>query len=271
MRGVTRRFAFFVPNHGPGAVRRPVLGCHTLEGSKPLRQFVDCKSDSGVILTRLHSCHDCEGCRTLSDYRIELDDDGNATIPANTTCKNMEICGPVEAYPLLLPSASIIPPLTHSYLANKGKALGLQVKVGDVTVIVVELTHENEKYMLGVGTKAHYTHSGEDIEVPYMGTIKARDDLVDVRKFEPMRAGSTVFKLCQQAEKHFPVFTDDTRKILAVDDLKKEEVRRGRSEHARSDDCHGFEYAAAYKLKSAAHAEILTLVNAEEDPIEEVD
>jgi hypothetical protein len=76
--------------------------------------------------------------------------------------------------------------------------------------------------MLGVVTKAHYTHSGEDIEVPYMGTIKARDDLVDVRKFEPMRAGSTVFKLCQQAEKHFPVFTDDTRKILAVDDLKKE-------------------------------------------------
>jgi hypothetical protein len=25
-------------------------------------------------------------------------------------------------------------------------------------------------------------------------------------------------------------------------------VLRGRSEHARSDDCHGFEYAAAYKL-----------------------
>ena len=263
------RFAFFVPNHGPDAVRRPVLGCHTLEGSKPLRQFVDCKSDSAQILTRLHSCHECEGCRTLSDYRIELDEDGNASIPANTTCKNMEICGPVEAYQLLLPSASVIQPLTRSYLANKGKALGLQVKVGDV--IVVELTHENEKYMLGVVTKAHYKHSGEDIEVPYMGTIKARDDLVDVRKFEPMRGGSTVFKLCQQAEKHFPVFTDDTRKILAVDDLKKEEVRRGRSEHARSDDCHGFEYAAAYKLKSAFHAEILTLVNAEEDPIEEVD
>jgi hypothetical protein len=27
-------------------------------------------------------------------------------------------------------------------------------------------------------------------------------------------------KLCQQAKKHFPVFTDDTRKILAVDDLR---------------------------------------------------
>ena len=202
LRGVTRRFAFLVPNHGKDAVRRPVLGCDTLEGSKPLRQFVDCKSDSAQILTRLHSCHECEGCRTLSDYRIELDDDGNATIPANTTCKNMEICGPVEAYQLLLPSASVIQPLTRSYLANKGKALGLQVKVGDV--IVVELTHENEKYMLGAVTKAHYTHSGEDIEVPYMDTIKARDDLVDVRKFEPMRGGSTVFKLCQQAEKALP-------------------------------------------------------------------
>ena len=49
----------------------------------------------------------------------------------------MEICGRVEAYRLLLPSASIIQLLTRSYLANKGKALGLQVKLGDV--IVVEL------------------------------------------------------------------------------------------------------------------------------------
>ena len=121
--------------------------------------------------------------------------------------------------------------------------------------------------MLGVVTKAHYTHSGEDIEVPYMGTIKG---MISSTSGSSSRcAGSTVFKLCQQAEKHFPVFTDDTRKILAVDDLKKEEVRRGRSEHARSDECHGFEYAAAYKLKSAVHAEILTLVNAE-GPIEEV-
>ena len=124
--------------------------------------------------------------------------------------------------------------------------------------------------MLGVVTKAHYTHSGEDIEVPYMGTIKG---MISSTSGSSSRcAGSTVFKLCQQAEKHFPVFTDDTRKILAVGDLKKEAVRRGRSEHARSDDCHGFEYAAAYKLKSAIHAsEILTLVNAEEDPMEEVD
>ncbi len=51
-----------------------------------------------------------------------------------------------EAYQLLLPSASVIQPLTRSYLANKGKELGLQVKVVDV--IVVELTHVNEKYML---------------------------------------------------------------------------------------------------------------------------
>jgi hypothetical protein len=93
-----------------------------------------------------------------------------------------------------------------------------------------------------------------------MGTIKARDDLVDVRKFEPMRGGSR-FRLqvasVPTGEKHFPVFTDDTRKILAVDDLKKEEPeeRRGRSEHARSDDSHGFEYAAAYKLKLVCGSE----------------
>ncbi len=61
-----------------------------------------------------------------------------------------------------------------------------------------------------------------------MGTIKG---MISSTSGSSSRcAGSTVFKLCQQAEKHFPVFTDDTRKILAVGDLKKEEVRRGRSE-----------------------------------------
>ncbi len=101
-----------------------------------------------------------------------------ATPPSRRTRRHCartcpEICGPVEAYQLVLqvPSASVIQPLTRSYFANKGKALGLQVKVARGDVIVVELTHENEKYMLGVVTKAHYKHSGEDIrvepEVPY--------------------------------------------------------------------------------------------------------
>ena len=220
LRGVTRRFVYYVPNHGPDAVRRPVLGCHTLEGSKPWRQFVDCGSDSGVILTRLHSCHECDGCRTLSDYRIVRDEEGNVTIPANTTCKNMEICGPVMAYQLVLPSTAPMQRLTRSYLTNKGKELGLKVKVGDV--VVVELTYENEKYMLGVVTRTHYTHIGPDTNVPHMGKVTAGDDLIDVRKFEPIRAGATVFKLCGEAHKQFPVFTDDTRKILTETDLKKE-------------------------------------------------
>jgi hypothetical protein len=37
LRGVTRRFAFFAPRHGPDAVQRPVLGCRTLQSAcKPL-------------------------------------------------------------------------------------------------------------------------------------------------------------------------------------------------------------------------------------------
>ena len=33
-----------------------------------------------------------------------------------------------------------------------------------------------------------------------------------------------------------------------------------------SDNWHGFEYGAAFKLKAAIHADILTVVNAAEDP-----
>ncbi len=74
------------------------------------------------------------------------------------------------------------------------------------------------------------------------------------------------------------MFTDDTRKILAVDDLKKGEVRRGlgRSLSANTPGATTASVMASsvqrrLNLKSAVHAEILTLVNAEEDPIEEAD
>jgi hypothetical protein len=45
----------------------------------------------------------------------------------------------------------------------------------------------------------------------------------------------TVFKLCPQAHKHFPVLTDDTRKTLIDNGLKKGEVRTGEVPHGRSD------------------------------------
>ncbi len=88
-----------------------------------------------------------------------------------------------------------------------------------------------------------------------------------------MRGGSTALKLCKHAEKHFHVLTDDTRKILAVDDLKKEEVRRGlgRSLSANTPGATTVMASSVQRrlnLKSAVHAEILTLLNAEEDPIE---
>ncbi len=64
------------------------------------------------------------------------------------------------------------------------------------------------------------------------------------------------------AEKHFPVFTGDTRKIMAVGNLKEGGcvADAASTPAARSDDCQlimmasKFEYAAAYKLKSeSAH------------------
>jgi hypothetical protein len=45
----------------------------------------------------------------------------------------------------------------------------------------------------------------------------------------------TVFKLCPHAHKHFPVLTDDTRKTLIDNGLKKEEVRTGEVPHGRND------------------------------------
>ena len=60
----------------------------------------------------------------------------------------------------------------------EGEKPGRQLCIGDL--VVVELAHESEAYMIGVVTKAWHKHEGADVEVPHMGTVKRDDQLVCV-------------------------------------------------------------------------------------------
>lgn len=94
----------------------------------------------------------------------------------------------------------------HSGLA----ALAGRPKVGDGT-IVVELTYENEKYMLRIVTKARC--------LTQMRTAKAGEDLISIRKPESIRVVDDVEVVRRSASSL--EFTDDTNhwhaKILVPD------------------------------------------------------
>ena len=125
--------------------------------------------------------------------------------------------------------------------------LSKTLKEGDI--VAVELTFENEVFMLGVVTKAWHQHEGADVQTGLGGRrdnqfwIKARDEPICIRKFEPVRSGSTVFKLCPEDSKCFSIFTDDVRLKLSpgeFDELATD--RRGRS--ADQDPVFGVSFAA---------------------------
>ena len=86
------------------------------------------------------------------------------------------------------------------------------------------------------------------------------DELICIRKFEPVRAGSTTFWLCTGPEKCFAVFTNDARlKIEPVDFAELSVDRRSARSSENLPEVCGFSYAARYKLTPAKHADLLSI------------
>ena len=128
----------------------------------------------------------------------------------------------------------------------------------------IEVSFGSEVYMLGVVTQTWHTHEGPDVEYPMGGRTKFRlehgDELICIRKFEPVRAGSTTFRLCTGPEKCFAVFTNDARlKIEPVDFSELSVDRRSARSSENLPEVCGFSYAARYKLTPAKHADLLSI------------
>ena len=73
--------------------------------------------------------------------------------------------------------------MTRHALQEAGKALTTGLSAG--TLVVVELTNESELFMIGVITKPKHTILVA-VEVPEMGRLIPGDEVLEVRKFEPI-------------------------------------------------------------------------------------
>ena len=83
---------------------------------------------------RKRPCHKCNCCRTLRD-------------PTRQGCDQNERCGKIEQIELEEEDVTEAY-ITRSQISTRGQRISEAVKIHDV--IAVELTHENEQFMLGI-------------------------------------------------------------------------------------------------------------------------
>ena len=118
--GITKRIIFYVPTTGPDSINRRIRKCKTMPGSKSYYPFMDV-GEPGVIEIRERSCHQCPGCRTLTNVG---------------DCVNMSIVGPIERVELA-PEAESTARVTRHALQESGKTLASSLIAGSVVVVEV--------------------------------------------------------------------------------------------------------------------------------------
>lgn len=215
--GIARRVIFFVPASGEGCVnRRKIRKTRTIEGSSQYHQITG-KGDPGVVFMRKRPCHKCNCCRTLRD-------------PTRQDCDQNERCGKIEQIELEEEDVTEAC-ITRSQISTRGQKISEAVKIHDV--IAVELTHENEQFMLGIvlpvpdGKQPVHAENANPIFFwgehgdSYMGDMQSDDQVLLVRKFETEKPGLNTFAL---TTKVFPVFIEDVRWNLTVRNKKDKQL-----------------------------------------------
>ena len=178
-----------------------------------------------------------------------------------SACQNKEVVG--EAITVTLKKeAELGRRVTRHWLKAEGRRISADVSVGDV--IAAELTAESEIYMLGIVIRPQFTML-ENVTVREMGEVRIDDEVLEVRKFEPTRLGSNLFKL---TTKQFPIFAEDVRYALGTSDFIEEggprrSARTSSAKSAVAGEVHEFVLDRVYRLVPEALQRILQLVSDE--------
>ena len=189
-KGVFARKVFSLPAK---LVKQHIQRGQTVTGSKPCRQFSDVGVE-GDVLMGYRSCHMCPGCLLLNPLE----------------CKNTVIAGPRDVVHLKAEGGKVVARVSESKLQERGRELAQDIQPGQI--IVVELAHENQPWMLGVVEESCLYTVEKDFKC-WFGEIKAGDEVVDVQKLEPNAPGSKTF---HKTDRIFPVFVEDIRMINVV-------------------------------------------------------
>ena len=227
---------------GEGSIDRNTQRCHSLTtknlgGIKSLHQLNDV-GIPGQLCVRQCSCHSCDRCKS-GRYN---------------ECVNIDLLGPAETI-TLRPDGGRSVRLTRNALSELGISLASQVSLclivqfpastrththahacthTQVTckeIIGVELSGENESFMLAEVLSMSGPREVETEFDSYFGHFERGDKVLNVRKLEPLSLGSSLY---QRTEKEFPIFIEDVRKRNMQQHLQPVDLSRRSSRVAPS-------------------------------------
>jgi len=198
--GILQRHFTYTPAVGEGRINRRIQRCDTLEGIRRLHQLVDIKEPGsatsppriGVRITG-NSCH-AQDCPC---YVGEFSE-----------CNRLDLIGKswiVALKPLAPPRAEYY---TRDYLTRQGVKLGKEAREGQF--VAIELTYDSEPLLFGIVVGTWFAAPADKDDDEWMGDIKKGDELLRVRRFEPMAPGSNHF---DETADIIAVFIDDIRQL----------------------------------------------------------
>ena len=171
--GMYRRIFHHVPLKTIG---RRLPAVKTLKGSKPIHQFVDV-GVPGKLLWRRRPCHVCDGCLKCDPTEI-------------LRCPHHGRCGKAK-YVTIKTTAPARAVITRSSAVTAGVRISSRAVVGDFLVVdVADVEEHDVPWLLGEVTKPCFKHTGgAKVDFKGLAGVKNGDDLVALRRWDPMETG----------------------------------------------------------------------------------
>ena len=181
-RGIYRRFFYWVPSKGTGAVNRANLPKLECEGTSKLHEFVDI-GVAGKVSSRRAACHQCDACWAGNRHE----------------CENLEFTG--RPTHLLIthkdaPTAGV-QRMERAALNRDGVSRAEKAEAGSIVCIE---THEDEQAHPWVISEVTKTiHEAPAASTPYnpakdsihFEPVKAKEPVLEVKLLDTLAPGST--------------------------------------------------------------------------------
>ena len=180
-RGIYRRFFYFVPSKGTGAVRRANLPEVECKGTSTLHEFVDVGT-SGCISTRRAACHQCPACWAGSRF----------------DCVNINYTGkPIELKINKKTSPSAATERVTRDALNR-MAIQRAEKVVVDSIICIETHKDEQSYPWVLGTVVVSLQAAPATSSPYdlaaggirLEPVREGEPALQVKLLEPIEPGS---------------------------------------------------------------------------------
>jgi len=185
-RGIFRRFFYWIPSKGVGAVDRLRLRKYKCDGTARLHEFADI-GVPGTVSSRRASCHMCKACWANN----------------RRACENLEYTGiPTELTITreALPVTSLSR-VTRSALDAESITRGQGAAVGSVVCVETHNSEQTTPWVIGEVVSAAHTAPADSVpydsanDAVHYEPVRVGESVLSVMLYEPLAPGSTTYSL----------------------------------------------------------------------------